>query len=175
MTTNIIYYLVFFIGAGLVLLSYFVLRRQQSTFFSPEDHKLREQEKKLAEYIELAEEIIEELNTVSEQIIQSIDARTVEMCHMMDDIDKRLKSCKEVMDKYPSEMSKDSHVIMDDFADEKELLRIPSVKAKAEDANHLATNEILRLFDEGNSPSQIAKLLNKGIGEVQLILNLRKK
>ena len=40
---------------------------------------------------------------------------------------------------------------------------------------HDENKEILKLFEEGYSPQEIARQLNKGIGEVQLICNLAKR
>jgi DNA-binding NarL/FixJ family response regulator len=102
---------------------------------------------------------------------------------MMADIDNKLKNYKDSMDNHPSEVLRNTdEIIKDDIevvtnhrSDEEGLLNTPSEHKKEEDINHLTTREILRLFDEGNSPSQIARRLNKGIGEVQLILNLRKR
>jgi hypothetical protein len=165
-------YLVFFIGVMMVLLSYFVLRRQQSTFFAPDDQNMREKEKKLAEYIDLAEEIIDELNTVSEQIIQSIDARTAEMSRMIEDIDNKMIKYKDETDNYQYESNRDrvqnSHNV-------KAFIQSEIVQDLEEEKNALTKNDILKLHDEGYSPAQIARRLNKGIGEVQLVVNLHKK
>ncbi len=183
MTNNIVNYLILFIGVIMVLLSYFVLRRQSSTFVSSDDQMLKEKELKIVEYIDIAEEIIEELNTVSEQIIQGIDVRTAELCRMMEEIDNKLNNYKEIIHKQPLEVLRNNDEVIDvdmgietdHRSDDEELLNSPSETTKEDDIKHLTTREILRLFDEGNSPAQIARCLNKGIGEVQLILNLRKR
>ncbi|MFT9494979.1 DUF6115 domain-containing protein [Anaerosolibacter sp.] len=172
MTNSMINYLVFFIGVMMVLLSYFVLRRHQSPFLTSEDQTLKEREKKLAEYIDLAEEIIEELNTVSEQIIQSIDARTAEMSQMIEDIDNKIKKYKDEIHKNQYDAIGDKILNCDD---DKALIQSETARDLKEETNPFINSEILRLYDEGYNPAQIARRLNKGIGEVQLIVNLHKK
>lgn len=178
MTNNIFNYILFFIGTLIVLASFLFLKKYKGSFFSDAMAVLKEEEKKLIDCIEIAEDIIKELNAVSDHMIRNIDARTAEICKILEEADKIRKDWTDTFLENRSEPLEHREAIKYEATDGRAgLLEIEKKdqENEREMADSMEVNEIFRLYDQGYTSSQIAKQFNKGIGEVQLILNLRKR
>lgn len=105
--------------------------------------------------VQLAENVIEELREISENTIEDMDIKVKEAYKMLRTMDKKIEEYKALLEKK-------------DVIDQSEHI-------KEDHINNEEVDKILRLRNQGLSPSQIAKQLDKGIGEIQLICNLKKR
>lgn len=141
----------------------------ESLVFLP---KIQKEKNEIKENIDTAQEIIKELNDLSEHIIINLDAKIQRLYKMMEDADQKIKNQAMLIDK------NNTGDIKDIF--ENSVIGLEEKKQNLQDIGPVAENnpsveEVLQLFTQGYSSSQIAKHLNKGIGEVQLIHNLKKR
>lgn len=141
----------------------------ESLVFLP---KIQKEKNEIKENIDTAQEIIKELNDLSEHIIINLDAKIQRLYKMMEDVDQKIKNQAMLIDK------NNTGDIKDIF--ENSVIGLEEKKQNLQDIGPVAENnpsveEVLQLFTQGYSSSQIAKHLNKGIGEVQLIHNLKKR
>ncbi|KXG75778.1 DUF6115 domain-containing protein [Thermotalea metallivorans] len=178
MTNTLLNYILFFIGALIVLVSFLFLKKYKGSFFSDPMAALKEEEKKLIDCIEIAEDIIKELNAVSDHIIQNIDAKAAEICQILEEADKIRKNQTDFFLENISEPLGHIAAVKCEVTEGRGG-RLGIEKGDRENEEEMAdameVNKIFSLHDQGYTSSQIAKQLNKGIGEVQLILNLRKR
>ena len=164
-------YILFVFGFIIVIGAVFLIRkdlmdqsRDASFLDKKEDEFLRN--------IEVAEDIIQELNDIGEKIINRLDDKIIEVNGLIERVEGIIKNgehyygdMKSVKDENPIVEEVNIHYVEERTNDE-------------EDTNFLGGKEmkkILELAHSGQSPSEIAKLLNKGIGEINLILNIKKR
>ncbi|QZY56779.1 DUF6115 domain-containing protein [Crassaminicella profunda] len=163
-------YIFFSIGIIIVIISIIVLKKNMSIESTIEFQNSEKKEIALLNNIELTENIIKELKAISQETIKTLDNKTEEIYQMIKILDEKIEKYSIVIDE----------------TDKNENNRQIRSYSKKEDAqnikkeDHASNNnkdkeKILQLYNQGYSPSQIAKKLNKGIGEVQLICSLKKR
>jgi hypothetical protein len=123
--------------------------------------------------IETAEEVIDELNVINNEMVQNLDKK-------MREIENLLKKSEEKLGQYTSSIQENnSSLQMNDVHRSSNHVYDRNKEKIAEDEKVIRNDgnkaPIIEMFKSGYSPAQIAKKLDKGIGEIQLILNLKKK
>ncbi|WP_053957408.1 DUF6115 domain-containing protein [Inediibacterium massiliense] len=143
-------YILFFIGIGIMIVSFIWIKKskkEEEQFYK----NIESKENQLLKDIHLAQNIMNELEGIHENIVLDLEKKTKDLYDILKNIDENMgnKTLKiDESNKYDKESQ--SHI------EEKDA------------------TEIFMLIKKGYTPSQIAKKLNKGIGEVQLICNLNK-
>jgi DNA-binding NarL/FixJ family response regulator len=126
--------------------------------------------------LESVEELIHEMNIALNETVSEIEQKYNILEENMNDINNQLSKSKEEVSSAlnPNEFNSKST----NFTDNNRFIPIPNTKSKHEKSvtpeKKLKNQKIIELNAKGLSTSQIAKALNIGIGEVQLILNLHK-
>lgn len=159
-------YITFIIGIGIVVVALFLIKKDS---YNNSKYKefLYEKENELLRNIEIAEDIIKELNEVSDGIIDQLDKKVSE-------INKLLHQVENLPAKSVSPL--DAQRITHENT-ERNGIHNTVIDNKAGEGQGLdrEVQKIAQLKEEGYSPAQIAKKLNKGVGEVSLIMNLKKR
>jgi uncharacterized membrane-anchored protein YhcB (DUF1043 family) len=118
--------------------------------------------------------LLVELSQMARQITSQLDTRAMKLETLIKDADERLAALQAAK----NSVAPDSGVKSDDHAsgDEVAELHAPPQQAAspmiAVEARH---QEVYTMADEGRSPSEIAKIVQRPAGEVELILALRPK
>lgn len=158
-------YILFFTGIIVIVIALVVLKKNNNTQPTTEFQMVKNKEKELIESVYLVEKIIEELKIISEKTIQNIDVKTNDIYYMLQTLDKKMERYVSIInEKDINESNKYSKSMNQYVMNEENIVN-----------NDQNMDTILRFVKEGYSPSQIAKKLNMGIGEVQLICNLKKR
>ncbi|TCO79917.1 DUF6115 domain-containing protein [Marinisporobacter balticus] len=162
-------YIFFFIGIVVIVISFLLLKTNNDNQATIESQMIKNRDKELLERVYLIENIIEELKAISEETIQNIDMKTNDIYHMLQTVDKNMEKYTSIVNKkeYSGDIEENARFVVETHLG---LMKDGHMLNHDED-----TKKILGLVDEGYSPAQIAKKLDKGIGEVQLICNLKKR
>ncbi|WZL74873.1 hypothetical protein QBE52_09340 [Clostridiaceae bacterium 35-E11] len=165
-------YILFFIGITIIMISFILLKKTIHVESLNALRILENHNSKIKENIDTAQEIIKELNDLSERIIVDLDSKVKDAYHRIEDLDRKAKEQSILEHKNDAEDIKNSSENIDIGLEEKKKnLQYANTAIK----NDPSVEQVLQLFTQGYSSSQIAKHLNKGIGEVQLIHNLKKR
>lgn len=163
-------YILFTIGMAVTIISFislFFLKDSKSSDNLTDVDTIMRERNKLMECIEVGEEIIHELNQISSNLIEKVDSKTADIDKLLGEWDER----KERANNLPIDSNNE---IAEEKENESDSMDLPlPVERELNDQDTL--NRILKLKSSGYTISQIAKELDKGIGEVQLILQLKKR
>lgn len=165
-------YILFFAGIIIIMISFILLKKTIHVESLSFLQILENQKIEIEENIDTVQEIIKELNGLSERVIEDLDSRVQDLYQKMKDIDEKIKEQSILKNKNNAEEVKDtSENIGKDLEEKKQNLQYK----KSAVENDPLLDQVLQLSTQGYSSSQIAKHLNRGIGEVQLIHNLKKR
>ncbi|WP_129596989.1 DUF6115 domain-containing protein [Anaerophilus nitritogenes] len=143
-------YILFVIGIGIIIVSFIWIKKSEK-----EEQQLykniESKENKLLKNIHLAQNIMNELENIHKNIVLDLEKKTKDLYNILKSIDENMGNKTLNIDE-DNKYNKESQ----DQVEEKD------------------STEIFILMKKGYTPSQIAKKLNKGIGEIQLIYNLNK-
>ncbi len=161
----------------MIILSLLKLKINLKNASSDYLEEVKNEKMKILENISDVEIIVDELNQLGENIIQDLDERMNRIETIIKIADKKIKSYSSAFqedDDFNKFIQIDDNVIHeeDDFNTNRQLL---NENKKNDEKENDEKEKVLKLFKEGCSPQEIAKKLNKGIGEVQLICNLKKR
>jgi peptidoglycan hydrolase CwlO-like protein len=106
-----------------------------------------------------ADDLLKELNDISSYIMDEIDKKHKDLLFLYQLIEEKQKDLVETTKEKTTE---DHHKIADS-----------SVRFQ-KDEKHMYSNKIFQLYEEGKDIAAIAKELNIGKGEVELVLELTK-
>ncbi len=163
-----IHYILFFIGIALIGISVFQLKINLKDASIEILDEIKEEKMKLMENISDVEKIMEGFNELGQKIIQDLDERIQRIEPLILSVDEKIENIQDEI--ISSQVPDNNHIMQNEKCDDD--------RKRDEDATHQKhdeNKEILKLFEEGYSPQEIARQLNKGIGEVQLICNLAKR
>ncbi|HHY90928.1 MAG TPA: hypothetical protein GX503_04610 [Clostridiales bacterium] len=163
-----IHYILFFIGIVLIGVSLFQLKINLRNASVEVFDEIEKEQIKLMNNISDAEKIMEGFHEIGHKVIQDLDERIQRIESLILSADEKIENIQE----------KDSSLQMQNNNHITENEKCGHDESNNEDAPHQKydeNKEILNLLEEGYSPQEIAKQLNKGIGEVQLICNLAKR
>ncbi|MCX7842622.1 MAG: hypothetical protein N2489_06060 [Clostridia bacterium] len=159
--------------------------------------KLDDKKQELLEIISDCEQMIEELNKFSDYIVTQMDIKNQEMCSSLKIIEEKLEqiSLKNVEnnDVVPIVKEKvvngtpgtgffnhNSDLIIDNIEyDSSNAVKTSSSKSSGRSKDKVIPinnkfKEVIRLSENGMSDTEIARALNMGKGEIQLILGMNK-
>ncbi len=165
-------YVIFTIGIIVIVISLLIFKKDTVQDSKIDLKKVKEEQRKLMECIEIGEEIIEEINQVGVHVIEKIDKKTMELRNLM-------KNCEEIAlqsiheDLKQRTLQEEVPIAEQDI--KKQNIEPPERSSVNLEPEEDLSEKILKLKASGYTISQIAKELDKGIGEVQLILQLKKR
>ncbi len=150
------------ITAILFSLVLILLDKKQSADYAA---RLEEEKRELAKVIEDSEQMLDELNKFSDYVINQVDKRSTQLAAMMSKIDEQMGKLKDQIPEPPKEVKIET-VIPQTAVESPEKSPIRS------DVINNKHREVLAMVEKGMSDAEIAKALNMGKGEVQLILGM---
>ncbi|MCT4618643.1 MAG: hypothetical protein N4A62_04560 [Marinisporobacter sp.] len=163
-------YILFTIGIIIVIIAIVIVQKNTSTKTMGEFEDSQNKEMLLLENIDFAENLIRELKEISEDTIKTLDTKTNDIYKMIQILDEKMKEYSMNLNQKENERNNESFVA---FSHKRESYNIKEENPTSHQDND--KKKILQLYNQGYTPSQIAKKLDKGIGEVQLICSLKKR
>lgn len=185
------YVSIMFIGIILILVSIFWIAIDRKKTIDEKD-RLDEKREELVRIINDAELMVEELNKFSDYIVSQIDQKNSEACKM-------IQKAEDIMEKFKHEnyinnidikfdraqpdfthIKENSEIIIESIVSER-LQNIKNIKAMSSgklNEKVISINskhkEVINLSHKGLNETEIARRLNMGKGEIQLILGVNK-
>lgn len=139
-----------------------------------------EKEHQLSDIISDAELMIEELNNLSDYVINEIEQKNTEFKENIqsyqkeiNDISEKTEELLELINKVSSnhEMKENEIIRMTEVTSETDSMdEIVSLNNKYIEAINSKYKEVIRLYNEGLEETEIARRLNMGKGEIHLVL-----
>ncbi|MDQ2085864.1 hypothetical protein RBH29_05360 [Herbivorax sp. ANBcel31] len=180
------YVSIMFMGILLMVISLVWIAFDKKKYLDSEN-VLEEKKEMLVSVISDAEQMIEELNNLSDYVVSNISEKRQEVIDTIEKADKKIKEIKEekistkVDGTYFSEANKSpidnkNTVFRNILSEEKDVAK-SFAKSKVEKKVVSINNrhkEVIDLSQSGLNETQIAKKLNMGKGEIQLILGINK-
>ncbi len=119
---------------------------------------LENKKQELEELIGSSTDMVNELNGVSDYVAELIGNRTEELNSAIKTVDERLAECRSLFEQTKQE----------------NIVEFPSRNISGS-VTHSRKDEIEELYNEGHSVSEIAKELNVGKGEIELMLGITER
>ncbi len=119
---------------------------------------LENKKQELEELIGSSTDMVNELNGVSDYVAELIGNRTEELNSAIKTVDERLAECRSLFEQTKQE----------------NIVEFPSRNISVS-VTHSRKDEIEELYNEGRSVSEIAKELNVGKGEIELMLGITER
>lgn len=160
-------YIFLILGLIIVLISLIFLKRESSPSNEYQETKALE-ERNFLESIDSVESIIEDMNDSLNETIIKMEKKYTVLENDINNINNMLSQSKN----HQQEDINDNNRLYNISSSNN---KVPNKEKKDFNINDLKARNVIKLNEMGLSPSEIAKKLNLGIGEVQLILNLYKK
>ena len=175
------------LGIFIVIISLILLRKElQDSFFSIKGNKTNNDNVVVYDEIVKIEEIINSMNEAFYDLIEDMEGRSSlhdfeikSINEKVDKIEDELFSLKKEVQEIENIKNKDENIILpeinkqaEDYIERESIEGNYVGKHEKEDTN--IKDKIVLLRSKGLSVSQIAKELGLGIGEINLILNMKK-
>jgi hypothetical protein len=136
--------------------------------------------RELRSLLEDSNDMVDELNKFSDYIVTTVDEKCTEFRNLMKDAPDKNATFKEPEVKSEAiqapaifERSTDENIIiLDDNSFSEDIEPTPAVSEAKNNGVNPKHSEVMRLFESGMSDIEIARTLNMGKGEVQLIVGL---
>jgi len=109
----------------------------------------------LAELIVSAENMLNELNGLSDYIVNQIEEKNMELYTVYNEADLKINEYKSVLEE----------------AKNKNIVKFPNRSIPI--GNTSRKNEIMEMLNNGMNVSEVSRLLKMGQGEIQLIMGMR--
>ena len=159
------------IGVLLIIISFLFPKekrnREEITITKESDKLLEQREDNLIKTINEADDAIEQLNDISKQIFLQQEEKYQELLYLYEIIEQKKKELTNISE---NEQLKENLNVNQTLLDNtKEDIN----KEAAESISKY--DEIFKLNEQGYSITEIAKKLNMGQGEVNLVLELKKR
>ena len=119
---------------------------------------LEKKKSELDELINSSSDMVNELNSISDYVAELIGNRTEELNDMVKAADEKITECKNLFEQTKKE----------------NIVEFPN-KNISEMVTHSRKEEIEELYNEGYSVSEIARELNIGKGEIELMLGITER
>jgi DNA-binding NarL/FixJ family response regulator len=119
---------------------------------------LEKKKSELDELINSSSDMVNELNSISDYVAELIGNRTEELNGMVKAADEKITECKNLFEQTKKE----------------NIVEFPN-KNISEMVTHSRKEEIEELYNEGYSVSEIARELNIGKGEIELMLGITER
>ena len=148
---------VVFLGISIFGNKFINYNEQEST-----NNKISTANKNLDYSIEEGRRLVKSLNEMTEYIVNEIEGKNKELLFLYELIERKEKLLNQAPIQEQKLVNRKHEIINNKIENEENL-------NKRKDSN-----SILELYNEGNSPIDIAKKLNLGIGEVKLMIDFHK-
>jgi len=122
---------------------------------------LENKKAELDELINSSSDMVNELNNVSDYVANIIGTRTEELNEAVKTVDEKLAECRKLFEQ--GEIIKQENIV--DFPSKNITVAV----------THSRKSEIESLYNEGYSVSEIARELNVGKGEIELMLGITER
>lgn len=129
--------------------------------------KMKEEELELSRVISDSEQMLEELNRFSDYVINQVDKRSSQLGDMLKKFDEKMEEIEGEIGCREREEQIAATVTYDTFS--KTVEEQDNAKYGYINSRH---REVIDLVEKGMSDTDIARALNMGKGEVQLILGM---
>ncbi|MFZ5966561.1 MAG: helix-turn-helix domain-containing protein [Bacillota bacterium] len=165
-------YILFFVGILIIIVTLIVLRKDmRAEKASIAKKSIDEQEYKLFEYIEIAEDIKKEFDEMSQSVMNELEKKIQILSELLFDAEEKISNLTVLQNLIPDNKSIVEAIPNNIHSQSFEQMNI----LDKQETETIEKREIARMYNQGYTASQIAKEMNKGIGEIQLILNLLKR
>jgi|GEM_PF-4506105 len=163
-------YILFILGIVIVIVALFLIKKDLMVNSRNVDF-FNKKEDEFIKNIEVADDIIQELNDIGEKIINRIDEKIIKINELLEKVEDSIKTGES----FNFDTQRREH---ENFIEEKSYNYVEENTNSENDSSSQGGQELKKIFElssSGQTPSEIAKLLNKGIGEINLILNIKKR
>lgn len=163
-------YILFILGIVIVIVALFLIKKDLMVNSRNVDF-FNKKEDEFIKNIEVADDIIQELNDIGEKIINRIDEKIIKINELLERVEDSIKTGESF--NFDTQRREHENLIEDKSYNCVEENTNSENDSASQGGQEL--KKIFELFSSGQTPSEIAKLLNKGIGEINLILNIKKR
>lgn len=174
------------LGIFIAAISLMLLRKEfQNSFFPVKGKKVTDDDAVVYDEIVKIEEIINSMNEAFYDLIEDMEGRSSLHDFEIKSINEKIETIEEELFSLKKEVQaiknikiKEENIVLPDINKqakdyiEEPIEEEPIVKYEKEDTD--IKNKIILLRSRGMSVNQIARELNLGIGEINLILNMKK-
>ena len=119
---------------------------------------LENKKDELEEVVNSSSDMVNELNNISDYVATMIASKTEELNNTVKTVDEKLEECR----------------MMFNRVEENKVVEFP-VKNISNNVMHSKKSEIEELYNEGYSAEEIARELNVGRGEIELMLGMTER
>lgn len=150
------YYGMFICIVSCVLLFITVLwMRSMKKWIRGQIKSIERNKNELAELIVSAENMLNELNGLSDYIVNQIEEKNMELYTVYNEADSKINEYKNVLEE----------------AKNKNIVRFPNRVTPI--GNTSKRNEIMEMLNNGMNISEVSRVLKMGQGEIQLIMGMK--
>lgn len=174
-------YGIFAIGIIMIIVALLVIKKDTAQGLPVDLEKVKEEQRRIMECIEIGEEIIQEINHVGIHVIEKIDKKTQELRDLMNRYEARSLEIQQEA-QISMVFEEENNDIEKELEEEITKQKLETHRMEKSDNPPEAlileedlSEKIFKLKASGYTLSQIAREVDKGIGEVQLILQLKKR
>ncbi len=173
MDITTIFFILVFIGLILIVSSIFVDRKKFKDVDFKKISNFIDKQNDLIKSIDDVDDAIEQLNGISKHIFKEQEDKYEELLYLYKFIDEKKQELSELYDKIIllKDTNTRNNINSNAFYSNNTQNKKPK-KALTHNEKHL---EIINLYNQGKTISEIAKTLNIGKGEVSLILELKNR
>jgi len=167
------------IGVLLIIISFLFPKekknREEITVTKESDKLLEQREDNLIKTINEADDAIEQLNDISKQIFLQQEEKYQELLYLYEIIEQKKKELTNASENKQAKENLNVNQTLSDNTKEdmKQDIKQDIKKEAVESISKY--DEIFKLNEQGYSITEIAKKLNMGQGEVNLVLELKKR
>jgi len=121
---------------------------------------LENKKAELDELINSSSDMVNELNNVSDYVANIIGNKTEELTEAVKNVDEKLVECRKLFEQQ---------------IEQENIVEFPAKCVSSPVTYHSRKSEIEALYNEGYSVSEIARELNVGKGEIELMLGITER
>jgi ATP/maltotriose-dependent transcriptional regulator MalT len=127
--------------------------------------KMEEEKNELIKVIADSEQMLEELNRFSDYVISQVEKKSTQLAAL-------LRQCDEELPKQATDVQGENPLEIKEPAVSAGVAKGEEPKRSKTELTNTRHKDVLELVERGMSDTEIAKALNMGKGEVQLILGM---
>lgn len=160
------------IGSGLLLLAIILVLAEKSRL-REYSNDMKDKKEDLVNAIEDAEELITEMSSFADYLVAQLDEKKKQLNQTVEEADRRIEllniqdTLKESVTRYNEEAIDENLAELESELDQEDIPR--KAKVLAFDSKR---REIIKLANNGLDSTEIARLLNCGKGEIELIAKI---
>ncbi len=150
-----------------VAMLWMVIEKKRSRDYRLE---INERVHELQQVVEDAEQLLDELNSFSNYIVTRMEEKQQEVESVIQAADRRLDLFEQIdIQSETSKQEKETPILEDMPVNEPVPAAAAAVKKAKVIPLHEKKRQVIKLYKDGYDSTEIAKMLNMGIGEIELI------